>query len=72
MTAVAVSPDMDCEDTLVATSSVKGTIRLWTLAGNMVASIPCHKYGKEEFPFPLSHSHLGLEEFPFPIIGPLG
>ena len=45
MTAVAVSPDLDCEDTLVATASVKGTIRLWTLSGSMVASIPCHKYG---------------------------
>ena len=45
MTTVAVSPDLECDDHdgLVATASVKGTIRVWDVSGSMVASIPCHK-----------------------------
>ena len=48
VTAVAVSsPGAEWDDHLVATSSVKGTIRLWDVSGAMVASIPCHKYSNQ-------------------------
>ena len=43
VTTVAVSEELENDDALVATASVKGTIRLWDFSGNMVASIPCHK-----------------------------
>ena len=43
VTAVAFRPDTEGDDSLVATASVKGTIRLWDFSGDLVASIPCHK-----------------------------